>query len=455
MSTFEITRHIVGTAIIALLGLSVVACKEKNKFTEPDIRSVQINTLKLSAHSVPELSNTFFSIDHRNGVIYNAKPLKRNTVLDSVALSVQTYEYNDIAVRLDGKEVPKSAKDSIYMRDHKKGLDIVISNKKFSMSKTYRLVINVYEQDPLASSWISQNTAPEKNAHEEGINYQTLTTEEGYYYMYSTQTACNIYFAAQASPEKWTPFATIPFFVKRIAQITEGRLVLQSATDKLYEISASSSAKDCGISVVSLLGAVEPTPSETGNLAIIIQDNGKLHFATVNLTRSTPSITKGEMVPDDFPIQESALFISEVEHRKQLNLLGGKDKKGHNQKKLWATTTGLDWLSPHQVEISTLPDFASTGVIAFDSSRKTAFLLFCGDKTQATGKLRIFVSSDRGVRWTEAQAKDLLPQEITGQNFGKGLSFYVSPDSKLFLFGGHINTPAENNKIWIGTPTVR
>lgn len=323
------------------------------------------------------------------------------------------------------------------------------------MSKTYRLVINVYEQDPLASSWISQNTAPEKNAHEEGINYQTLTTEEGYYYMYSTQTACNIYFAAQASPEKWTPFATIPFFVKRIAQITEGRLVLQSATDKLYEISASSSAKDCGISVVSLLGAVEPTPSETGNLAIIIQDNGKLHFATVNLTRSTPSITKGEMVPDDFPIQESALFISEVEHRKQLNLLGGKDKKGHNQKKLWATTTGLDWLSPHQVEISTLPDFASTGVIAFDSSRKTAFLLFCGDKTQATGKLRIFVSSDRGVRWTEAQAKDLLPQEITGQNFGKGLSFYVSPDSKLFLFGGHINTPAENNKIWIGTPTVR
>lgn len=213
MSTFEITRHIVGTAIIALLGLSVVSCKEKNKFTEPDIRSVQINTLKLSAHSVPELSNTFFSIDHRNGVIYNAKPLKRNTVLDSVALSVQTYEYNDIAVRLDGKEVPKSAKDSIYMRDHKKGLDIVISNKKFSMSKTYRLVINVYEQDPLASSWISQNTAPEKNAHEEGINYQTLTTEEGYYYMYSTQTACNIYFAAQASPEKWTPFATIPFLL--------------------------------------------------------------------------------------------------------------------------------------------------------------------------------------------------------------------------------------------------
>lgn len=453
-------NHILSTLSVVLLLLSVSSCREKKRFAEPDIRSVQINSLKLSARSVPELAKTFFSIDHRKSLIYNAIPLKRGTVLDSVAFNVLTHDYNNIEVRVGGVAVPKSPKDSVYMRDYVKGVEIAISNEKHKMSKVYRLQLAIYDKNPYASEWTVEQAAPEHNKHQEGLKSFFRTTPHGHYYLYAPATGtASLYSASLQTPSLWTLRGMLPEGIRQMTVLDAERLILKKEDGSLvlWRIS-SSTTEPLNIKAEALLGTIHyPNSTETRPALVLKDAQGVSRFAVLNLSASPADrIVWGEVMPEHFPLRDMAEFPGVVEHRQVLNLLGGFDAQGKASQNLWSTTTGLDWLSPQTAEADCLPAFANAPIISYHPKHKIHICIAAGSTVSSTGALRIFVSNDRGVKWQEvAVPGELLPEQMKGKNFGAGMGLYSSSDGMMYLFGGWTNEMGMEKSLFIGKPAFR
>ena len=108
---------------VALLPLiSLPSCQRKSIVEDVRIESVLISELKMSDKSVPELEKTLFSIDHRKGLIYNARPLPKGTKIGTVKLKIVASPDALPKVYIGGVEQPSmSGLDTVNMSKHAEG----------------------------------------------------------------------------------------------------------------------------------------------------------------------------------------------------------------------------------------------------------------------------------------------------------------------------------------------
>lgn len=453
MKRFSIAQ-IIGVFLLVIAGGLAVACNSKSAFIDPQVQSVQINQLTLSSVKMPDLGNTFFSIDHRQGLIYNAQPLPRYTELDSVAMTIATDPVNHIVVKVGGVEVPKSAKDSVYLRDHKKGVDIVVTSKDKSMSKTYKLLINVYDHNPLTMNWSQEGAAPTKSAHAPNVHSGIIPASEGWYYFWSDATGGELFFASTSAPTIWNSIAQFPEGVVQVARISNKTFVYETLSGALGLWQNGSFVALSSITNCKLVGSLALSYASTQWTPVVLlkQSSGNgYRFAQLKLNGTSADLVVGEEVPVEFPLSDFAAFYTEVEHRQLLNIVGGKSADGKLQSKVWATTSGLDWLAPHNAEVgSGLPLSLSQGVAAYNKERNLAFFLMVGDETVQTGRIRFFVSQDKGSSWLEQPSFEMLPESVVATTYGRGMALYGDASGQVFFFGGETGTPT--GIIWKGIP---
>ena len=426
------------------------ACTLTREPADPEIKSVQISRFALSAKTVPELAQTVFSIDHRKGLIYNAKPLKRGTVLDSVAITALTLEYAIIDVKVGGVVVPKSEKDSVYLRNHTDGVQIVVNSEDKTRSKSYELKINIYEHDPLALAWRQTGIAPDYTEYAAtGVASGLIPGDQEVYYYYSKEGVTHIY--EPQAPDYWVKFVERTIDLQSVARLTDNLLLVQPREGETYFLNPRNGAYfPAGFTVDKIIGAY-PLAHDTKQweVAVLVKESDGLHFGRVTAPDGAPVLAVGERIPDAFPVTDFCTFLTPVENRSVLYVMGGYDQNGSAHPYVWSTTTATDWLTPHNTGVqSGLPEGLAQGAAVYDPE-KNVILYFATQAAQGqTGKLSVYTSADKGTTWLQADGKELIPAELQNTSVGKGLVIFKDPQAGFILFGG--GTTAQGTGVWVG-----
>ena len=138
-------QHTLSSALGLLIFLFASSCISNKEIQNPELTTVQVSSFVLTSKSNPSLEKVFFSIDHAKGKIYNAQPLPYGTQIDSVKIKVGIQTPATFKLLIDGKEIERSAADSIYLRDRwNKEITVEVTNKEKALKKSYTVQILIH-----------------------------------------------------------------------------------------------------------------------------------------------------------------------------------------------------------------------------------------------------------------------------------------------------------------------
>lgn len=424
-----------------LLLVAAVGCKDRSKLPKPDISSALIKKVKMSAKTCPELANTFFSIDHRAGTIYNARPLPFGSKIEKVKVELQTLEENKIEIYVAGKLVTPDH-DSIDLAPYKEGIRIQVSSPSEGLHKTYELHLAVYESDPTKITWTKSSSDMPADPGRRGYHIE-LAEAQGAVYFFGYEDR-NAYYRAPHSggalqwKKEELPLAAVnPNFIdfavtRRGSMVTKARdrVAVQEMTDAGPKISTWDIE---GGSVLALLGAIDfeqegvvrPRP-----LLMVASDDGQIRFAAFDTHQG--KLLLGAAVPSAFPHQDFTRLSIEEAHYPLAMVAGGHNASATPNSFVWTTTTGLDWLSPHSKEPLDLPDTKIGRVgLLHDQETGRFYLISPGSSAEAW---RIYLSDDRGATWQRGEPKIMLPQELYTASALPARSLFASFAHKHTLY---------------------
>ena len=129
------------TSTVALISFGINDLKTRHTITLDNGKDSTYTTI-MDASSIP------FTIDHANGLVYNASPIAYGTDVTHVVTTLEADGY--VYYYKDGEKTGYSAADSINFTEPVK-FTIVSNDEKFS--RDYLITINVYKTDPYETHW--------------------------------------------------------------------------------------------------------------------------------------------------------------------------------------------------------------------------------------------------------------------------------------------------------------
>lgn len=437
---------------VALLPLiSLPSCQHKSIVEDVRIESVLISELKISDKSVPELEKTLFSIDHRKGLIYNARPLPKGTKIGTIKLKIVASPDALPKVYIGGVEQPSmSGLDTVNMSKHAEGVRIVMQHRKnASLTKEYKLKINIYDRDPYTHIWTkSAHPAPASATSEDIVLSRLVDNGEAYYYFTRTTSERHLWRASHKEPELWQE-VTIPNMLDSpIVDIVEqgGRdaiLCLQeSGQMAVYEHQGGKWNQSNALPgrASYLLGNLYHRGENKPLVAVKSADG--VHFNSEG----------GIRVPAAFPLEQNARLSFIVEHHPVALLVGGS--VADTTALAYSTSNGLDWLTPHDAGVvSKIWPSDLSGAMVYEPQDHTILLVkpAARPKQAEQPAMRAYVSLNYGAMWQQLTEESILPSLYyeKGQKHQQGLALYRGDDGRIYLFGGiKGGTPT----LWIGKP---
>ena len=437
---------------VALLPLiSLPSCQRKSIVEDVRIESVLISELKMSDKSVPELEKTLFSIDHRKGLIYNARPLPKGTKIGTVKLKIVASPDALPKVYIGGVEQPSmSGLDTVNMSKHAEGVRIVMQHRKnASLTKEYKLKINIYDRDPYTHTWTkSAHLAPASATSEDIVLSRLVDNGEAYYYFTRTTSERHLWRASHKEPELWQE-VTIPNALDSpIVDIVEqgGRdaiLCLQeSGQMAVYEHQGGKWNQSNALPgrASYLLGNLYHRGENKPLVAVKSADG--VHFNSEG----------GIRVPVAFPLEQNARLSLTIEHHPVVLLVGGS--VADTTALVYSTSNGLDWLTPHDAHmVSKIWPSNLPGAMVYEPQDHTILLVKPATRPKQAEQpaMRAYVSLNYGAMWQQLTEESILPSLYyeKGQKHQQGLALYRGDDGRIYLFGGiKGGTPM----LWIGKP---
>ena len=437
---------------VALLPLiSLPSCQRKALVEDVQVESVLISELKMSAKSVPELEKTIFSIDHRKGLIYNARPLPKGTKIGTVKLKITASPDALPKVYIGGVEQSStSGLDTVNMSKYADGVRIVMHHRKnTSLTKEYELKINVYDRDPYTHTWTkSAHAAPATATNENIVLSRLVDNGEAYYYFARTATERHLWRASHKEPELWQE-VTIPTMLDSpIMDIAEqggsdAILCLQeSGQATIYEHQGGKWNQSNALPgrASYLLGNLYYRGENTPLVAVKSTDG--VHFGS----------ERGIRVPKAFPLEDNARLSFTVEHHPVAFLIGGS--VADTTALVYTSSNGRDWLTPHDAKVvskiwpSNLP-----GAMIYEPQDQTILLVKPAARPKHAEQpvMRVYVSLDYGTVWQPLTEESILPALYydKSQTQQRGLALYRGDDGRIYLFGG---LKGGAPTLWIGQP---
>lgn len=454
-------QHTLSSALGLLIFLFASSCISNKEIQNPELTTVQVSSFTLTSKSNPALEKVFFSIDHAKGKIYNAQPLPYGTQIDSVKIKVGIQTPATFKLLIDGKELERSATDSIYLRDRwNKEITVEVTNKEKALKKSYKVQIQSQFHNPDSYYWmpVIAGQLPDLSGKK-----TIFCRSDKDLYIFASQGAQTQLYHAPANTLVW----------EEVTTGLSGKPVTSAiATSEgiLYAILGTAPHQTCIVSLDGgkqwleenrinngsiLLGAFTERGQTYPTLCMIEQDpSGKNYFACLP---GNGAYKRGEEVPEDFPMSGHSTALFEVAHHPLLVLVGAKTASGKPSRLTWTTTTGLDWLTPTpQSDKDLLPPFEGAEAPLLISTSSNKGLLYCVYPASHTPQRRatIYSSKDQGVTWTARNAALMLPHE-TEPFGGYGKLFGFAKDELIFfLFGGKKADGSLDRTIWEGRSSI-
>lgn len=436
-----------GVALVLLLS----GCFKDSPFENPDLSSLNVSYFALSSKEVPELKDTFFSIDHVQRKIYNAQPLPYGTQLGKVKLSMEMGAKVYSVLRGSKGDILRDSKDSIDLTGvWQSALQLEIKRDDNSQSRTYTVEINAYSFDPDTYRW--QEASQKLPAHSNASSRYTIAGDN--LYQVTPQGTGIALSKAQKETLLWqtvtvTGFpqstlrqvvATANEHLAALVELTSGGLQLLYSADGGASWRSGSSLSNDAL----LLGAYVEPGKEKPYISLI-NDN-----KFVRWDATTEALTEGAKVPDNFPRQSLAHLEIKAAHHPLL-LVMGVGKQGVS---VWSTTTGLDWLLQKDPKGNSLPnhsDQITPCLLAF--SPEEIWAVF-PQELGAEGTMTIYSSRDRGFSWRKRSAGLILPPVSLMPYDRVRIWGFVDAQHTFYLLGGLNKNQEHSLSIWSGKALI-
>ena len=438
---------------VALLPLmSLPSCQRKSLVEDVNVESVLITGLQMSDQSLPELEKTTFSIDHRKGLIYNARPLPKGTKIGRVKLQITASPDALPKVYIGGVEQPStSGLDTVNMSKHTEGVRIVMQHRKnTALTKEYQLKINIYERDPYTHRWTeSAHPAPATATRDDLLLSRLVDNGQAYYYFARTATEQHLWRASHKSPEIWQE---VTIATKLDSPIMD--IAAQGGSDAIICLQKSGQCVVYSYANGGDWAQSNALPGKASHLLgnlyyrgenkplIAVQSADGLHFNSES----------GVRIPQTFPLEDNARLSLTIEHHPVELLIGGS--VADTTALVYSTSNGLDWLTPHDAKrVSKVWPSKLPGCMVYEPQDKTILLLKPATQPkQATSPaMRVYVSLDYGTVWQRLTEESILPALYydPSQTHQRGLALYRGDDGRIYLFGG---LKGGAPTLWVGQP---
>lgn len=458
-------------AMLALVWLASGCLNDKKEVVDSNVNTVQITHFKMESKNLPELAQTFFSIDHRNGRIYNAIPLPYRSSFDTVKLTIAVFKTNTTTIFVDGAVRKPISTDSIDLSGWEKGIEVQITNRDSTMSKRYKVEINRYEYDPETYIWQQNDHIGFPHmTNVERVDFYPSSTygaeeQSGRYLLYRNG-ATEVY--SVVYPHRNSPF--VEEKAEKVNHAIDMVYIPDADRDFRYTLLRENGTKDnspitLNLSSWSTFGELA-SQIETKDLrfqtllggfikpgdlyptaALIIQDadNGhKSYFAAASVVDNKLVIRKGEAVPDSFPTHGFGHLNRTQANYPLLMLAGGYSQDGNLCDGVWSTTTALDWLCLKKSAEHSLPKLTAQPLFLYDREADCYFYFVN----------QIALTSSDAITWLPMNRDLAMPEgdlRSTGRSAMVGM---ITPGHRVWLIGGQTPQKEWKEEVWVGYPKI-
>lgn len=452
-------------SLIAALG----SCKEEPKEDSQDLGvvSVQILSFKISSNELPVLGETFFSIDHRAGRIYNAIPLPYQSDFGKVKMEIKTVSSNQIEVYVGG-ELRQQEADSVDLSGWKKGLKVVISDSQGTLKKSYDVDITDYQYDPLLFQWekVATDMLPSLS------DVEDMTLDEGtdaVYLSYFYANRCDIYKAEKANPTSWKKYYSFEGKVRRATVVDDACVLLFDDGGRLHFAEPQRNIEksydtdfENGYNAYALMGGFSVPGEEVITACMLAKEtSGKNleRYAVIYLDKQTGELKSKKLAYAEafnFPhgVFESKVIL-EAGYPKLLAVGGRPDINAEGSAPgimmtPFSTTTGLDWLTPQYGEESEMIAHADSRPVLVRDAQLKRYYLYVPYESYGYS---VFYSED-GANWLKGD--NALMLKMSDEQIGgkRAMVGYSHGRHDIILLGGKDDAGRWINAIWKGYPRI-
>lgn len=433
------TLKFMAAAIIAVSGL--MSCNKEAEPFEPYLTpsNVAVTAFSFAADDavMANLDSVFFSIDLKNGVIFNADSLPVGTKIDKLVPSIKYSSYiTGATIKMEGGQTRtgevnyiESPTDSI---DFTGNVTLTLSTDEGALTKDYLIKVNVHKQKSDSIIWGDEalaklpsrlnNPKAQKSLDFSGRAVSLIEEADGSYTLANSTDLFNNVWNRQQVSFQFTPQ------VPTLTASSEKLYILDLAGD-MYESEDGMTWTPTGEKWVSVIGGYLDT-------AIGIKQNGNaMSYAQYPLKN-----LKEQVVDSEFPIKGRSNFVI-LENKWTTSpvgfFVGGEMPDGSLSNVTWAFD-GANWIKLSEYGI---PNIKGASLIPYYSYRYTqsvftpteypVWLLLGGSKKDNTLNRTVYVSYDNGVNWSEGSELMQLPKEIPAMSGCDNVVMYSPREAKL------------------------
>lgn len=411
-------------------------------------------TVKDNAHIAQNLDSLFFSIDLDNGVIFNADSLPIGSKPGNaiVTLSLPTVSKAEFVMKYEGGKdsivnYTENPEDSIDFAANRLVLRIVSANEKVMREYDVKLNIHAVKPDSLYWDRGPYRPLPGKLAT---VTAQKTVENNGRYYTLSTNGQ-DISLAGGMTPDKSATWNNLPVMLPANAiveslSVIDGDFYILDADDKLYVSSDMFVWTDTGVSMCYIYGAYRTS------VIGVKRSAGKYYHVTYPAS-SEVEITDGCPIAGTSALME---YDSKWSDRPMVIFTGGRAADGS----LSGATWGYDGTSWAKISVDAMPAREGIAVCKYfdvavsaanQVSTREVLYAFGGNDAEGAIDNTLYISVDRGVHWSKAQAclqfADYVPSltgaqaivasttlNVDGSRAIKPITSWECP--YIYLFGG-------------------
>lgn len=388
--------------------------------TTTSYKDAQIYSFSLTNSKVDGLSTTTFTIDHKNGLIYNADSLAYGTVVSKVVCSLTTKSAASILVMAEATNdtVTWSASDSI---DFSKPVKFEVYSQDGTETKTYTATLNVHQHKETGFSWKKiVDKATNRN-----ISMQKTVFLEGLYYTFVKVNNDFMLFISFNDGQTWVSqdLVNFPPDVELMSMLAvQNKLYVATSSGEVYASQNGRQWNQTDIKenseTVKVKNFIDVWNSSC--YALIDKDNQYYFGNTSDMTNWEVSTNT---IPAGFPV--SGFGVSSNKYG--LIVVGGKNSQGQLLNTTWLTSGDHTWLQTTDLIHNEL-EKVEGAALAYYSDK---YYLIGGLNTSGTYTEEVFVSRTNGVTWEKTDSLTLTdlyePRAFS--------SVHVNQDG-LLLFGG-------------------
>jgi hypothetical protein len=443
----------IGTGSICCVFLfSLVSCLGGGDYLEnnyPD--DAELLSFGLSHDSIPELSTVVFTIDQKNGLIYNHDSMTYQTVIDRAVTVTYTNSLSITNVLLVTENKMTNDYDSIRWIASGDTIDVSqpfyfrVYSYYGSKMKLYNCRVNIHQVDPDSAQYhkLATNQSFLNNPDLKAITF------DGKYYVYVKEGGgVSLYQSADA--KEWTKVSSTDIPSDLVVSgilATDARIYGYTDSGDFYVSSNACVWTNLSeVKVKAILGFREKSPTQKAGLSLIVEkESDSLVFAfTSDLIEWQYGINK---IPDNFPVTEFSTINYELMSAQYLSLVSGKNASGEWVNTVWTLNDAVQWVQlskdkfPLPQESGT-PKLQGANAFLYDDE----FYLLNGQWEDGTCNKDIYYSIDKGLTWKIRPEKYNPPKAYT---LRKNALWLTNPEKTVFyLLGGQQQDNTFLSDIW-------